>query len=735
MFKKYLPFIFITILLSEKSSVTGIILDENNNFIEGADVFIKDLNLGSNSDSNGRFLINNLPLGKLNLTISMIGYEKVEKSINLNKNILNLGEFYLKRDTIFIDEVIVDSHKKLQPMSFGSNIDFIGDEYHKNLKTTLAQLLENKVGLSIQSMGQAVGQPVLRGYKSDRFLLTEDGITIGDLSNTSVDHAVSVDMASYNKINIIRGPETLLFGSNTIGGVIDVSRETGLNPKFKKISFHSIAGLESSNNGEYLNLIAYVPVNNRNQFRFSGLNRSAGNQTSPNKTLANTGLVNSELAGSYSYFGKKNQISISYDKINMDYGIPGSLEGHIDGVDIKMTKRTQKLNYHKDITNFGFNRIDVDQRFISYSHSEYENGNDYSTVSLGQDIYFIQSILSNDRIKVGSSFQYRDYKAGGFYWTPDTEEIKVSIFGLYEKKINKTVYQFSTRIENLFIKPERSFLFLSNIDEDKVTNRNFTIFSVAVGGYKNWNKWRLSYGGMLASRAPSIDHLFSDGPHLGTYSYEIGEPDLKIENTLGLESSLEYLTQKSDFRFTLYNNYSPNYHISTAQGNTYQPGADWIEWGSGSAGWLYKYQMKGLETRIYGFESEMEYELTDKLKLFSSFSIARGENLTDEIPLSYMPPDKLILATEFNLSPVKVDFIYKQALKQSRIGSFETSTEGYKIVDLNASYLIKTSNFFHKFIFGVENIFNKEYYNHLSRIKLVMPEKGRSVNFQYRFVF
>lgn len=163
MLKKYLPFIFITVLLSEKNSVTGIILDENNNFIEGADVFIKDLNLGSNSDSNGKFLINYLPVGKLNLTISMIGYEKVEKSIDLNQKILNLGKFYLKRDTIFIEEVIVDSHKKLQPISFGSNIDFIGDEYHKNLKTTLAQLLENKVGLSIQSMGQAVGQPVLRG--------------------------------------------------------------------------------------------------------------------------------------------------------------------------------------------------------------------------------------------------------------------------------------------------------------------------------------------------------------------------------------------------------------------------------------------------------------------------------------------------------------------------------------------------------------------------------------------
>ena len=133
--------------------------------------------------------------------------------------------------------------------------------------------------------------------------------------------------------------------------------------------------------------------------------------------------------------------------------------------------------------------------------------------------------------------------------------------------------------------------------------------------------------------------------------------------------------------------------------------------------------------------AEMEYELTNKLKLFSSFSTARGENLTDDIPLSYMPPDKLILATEFNLNPFKLDFIYKQASKQSRIGDFETSTEGYQIVDLNTSYSIKTSDFFHKFIFGIENVFNKEYFNHLSKIKLVMPEKGRSVNFQYRFVF
>lgn len=723
------------LLWSQQASIVGKINDKDGHSLEGAEVYIKKLNLGSTTDSNGKFKLNDIPFGNRVFTISMIGYETIEQVKYINQDLVDLGKFYLTIDTLLVEEIIVDAHGRLQPISFSSNIDFIGNDYHKNLKTTLAQLVENRVGLSIQSMGQAVGQPVLRGYKSDRFLLTEDGITIGDLSNTSVDHAVSVDMASFNKINIIRGPETLLFGSNTIGGVIDVSRETGDNPIFNKFSFQSISGYESSNKGKYLALTAYYPINPRNQIRFSGLNRLAENQTSPKKTLPNTGLTNTELAGSYSYFGKKNQVRLSYDKINMDYGIPGSPEGHIDGVDIKMTKHTQKLNFHRDIKSFGFTRMDIDQRYISYSHSEYENGNDYSTVSLGQDIYFIQSILSNNNVKIGSSFQYREYKAGGFYWTPDTEEVKFSMYGLYQKKIKKTTYQISTRIENLFIKPEKSFLFLSNINEDEVNNRNFTIFSAALGGYRNLEKWRISYSGMLASRAPSIDHLFSDGPHLGTYSYEIGEPNLKIENTFGLEGSIERVEEKSDLRFTFYHNYSPNYHISTALGNTYITGADWIEWGSGSAGWLYKYQMKGLKSQIYGFEYEFDYLLTDNIKLFSSFSIARGKNLSDDIPLAYMPPDKLILATEFNLSPLKVDFIYKQVLKQSRIGEFETPTNGYNIIDLNTSYSFNSNNLMHKLILGIENIFNQEYYNHLSRIKLVMPEKGRSINLQYRLNF
>ena len=297
-FKARTIYFVLCFLWSQKISVTGQIVDLNNKKpIEGVDIYVKSLAIGTTSNNNGKFSLEKLPTKNLTFSISIIGYESKDTSVFLNQSNQNLGVISLKRDTLALDEIVVDIHGEATLMSFASNIDFIGDDYHKNLKTTLAQLLEEKTGLSVQSMGQATGTPVLRGYKTDRFLLTEDGITIGDLSNTSIDHAVSVDMASYSRIKIIRGPETLLFGSNTIGGVIDISRETGSNHIFNKFSQQYLIGTESSNNSKYGNLVTYFPINKRNQIRLSILDRKTDNQTATindtTKTLENTALSNS----------------------------------------------------------------------------------------------------------------------------------------------------------------------------------------------------------------------------------------------------------------------------------------------------------------------------------------------------------------------------------------------------------------------------------------------------------
>ena len=674
----------------------------------------------------------------------MIGFRDVTKSLKLDEDINDIGKVFMVTDTIKIEEIVVDAHHELQPKSFSSNIYITGGQYHSNLKSSLALTLEEETGLSIRSMGQGTTQPVLRGYSGDRFLLTEDGITAGDLSNTSIDHTVSMDMAAYNKVRVIRGPEALLYGSNTIGGVINVSRQIDSETRFKKTSLQGIFGTESSSSSLFGNVVCYLPLNYNHQLRFSLLSRNTGDQISPIGPLTNTALSNIEATGSYSYFGKDYRSTFSYGQLAMNYGIPGSPEGHISGVDIDMNKNTQKFNVHKDISFMGFQTLDIDQRFISYGHTESEKGSSDPSVILDQQIFSLQNTLKGPKLHVGSLFQYRNFQAGGFYWTPDTKELKIAVFGLVEREIYNFTLQISSRAEYLSVIPDVQHI-LSNIDTSQVLQRDFPIFSAGIGVFRNWKNWEFSFGTMLTGRAPGIEDLYSDGPHLGTYAYEIGQPTLDLEKTIGLEASLEHHTDKSEIRLTGYQNFSPNYHISSKMGECEEEfvdgeghpcaGADFIEWGSGSSGWLYKYQMQGLRVSVYGLESELKYKLTNSINLYGSISSVRGKNLSDNTHLAYMPPDKFLFSTELDLNPITAALTLKKVSSQERLSEFETRTDGYFLTDISGTYIIHSSNIIHKIIFRIDNIFDQEYYNHLSRIKSIMPEKGRSIGIQYRLVF
>ncbi len=739
----------IGILLSNQSIITGIVVDNEKQIpIHGANVYLEKLGIGTTSQVDGQFKIDQIPYGEFSVKITMIGFKDVNRSLLIQKNSHDLGMVSMAKDTIAIKEIVVDAHHELKPEELLSNIYVSGSRLQENLKSTLAMTLEQETGVSVQTMGQAVAKPVLRGYTGDRFLLTENGITTGDLSNTAIDHAISFDMTSFNNVRIVRGPEALLYGCNTIGGVIDVSRQSNLDLRFKKVSVSSLIGSKSSNNGTFGNVTVHLPIKEaildsdyelkptvKHQFKFSLLSRNADNQTTPLGVLDNTGLSNDELGTSYTFFGRSHRTTISYEQLKMDYGLPGSPEGHIDGVNLKMDKHSQKLNHHRDISFLSFQTFDLDQRFINYNHSEYVTGSDYASVSMGQNLFSLQGKFVGDQLTLGSLFQYRDFRAGGFYWTPDTEEIRVSIFGLFQKKVNKTTLQLSSRLEHLSVVPETSFLFMSNLDESKIRKRDFTILTGSAGLFRSWDNLDVSLATMIAGRAPDLDELYSDGPHLGTYSYEIGQPDLDLERTIGIEGSVDYSIKKGQIKLTGYYNYSPNYHISTALGNTYEPGADWIEWGSGSSGWLYKYQMKGLEAQIYGWESDIMLPINKTINLVGSTSVVRGKNLSEGRDLEYMPPDKIQLLTEFDFKPLDVGLNIKKVFPQTRLGEFETRTEGFSLLDLHASYTMHSSKMTHKLIVQLDNVFNEVYYNHLSRIKSIMPEEERCLSIQYRLIF
>ena len=731
--------IIISSIFSQDKSISGSILDNETKMpIHGATVFSKNLEMGTSSKVDGSFVIKNLSGNELEIEISMMGYKKVSKLIALKNTGNDLGKIYLDVDILKFQELNVDAHSEMKPTSFLSNIELAGDSYHKVLKSTLALTIQEQTGLSIRSMGQGSAQPVLRGYKGHRFLLTDDGITTGDLSSTSIDHAVSTDMGAYSGIEIIRGPEALLYGSNTIGGVIDLSRDINNENRFKKLMVKTLMGAESANKGHFQNVTIKAPFKGNHQLSFSLLNRMLGNQISPEPygTLKNTQALNREIHSNYMYFGNDFYSSFSLERFETDYGIPGSPEGHINGVDISMYRNTQKFSFHKDISISGFQTLDVDQRYIDYSHSESVTEDSYPSVILSHQILTLNAKLSGNQKTIGSLFKIRNFQSQEFYWTPDCKEISISLYGLSEKNIRNYTLQSSFRLENNSIVPDvGSEYFYANLDINQINDRNFLLFSAAVALITVRENWELSLGSMFTSRAPSIEDLYSDGPHLGVYNYEIGLPELESERTYGLEGSLGYNDEKTKLKITSYQNYSPNYHLSKKMGEGYEPGADWIEWGSGSAGWLYMYQMDGLEVYIHGYETEFQYKLNKLIDLEGSFSATRGENLTDNSPLYYVPPDKILLSTEVYLSPFSINLMHKKVFSQNRVGLYEETTPGYETYNLIGTYTIRSTQAIHKFILQIDNIFNRKYYNHLSRIKSIMPEKGRNIGFQYRLNF
>ena len=714
-------------------SVKGIILDKTNQEpITGVNIIIENDDNGTSSDNEGRFSLELKAPSENKLVFTMIGFKDTSIVINQTNNDQTI-KVLLNPKAIKMNAITVHSHKESNQSKAPSSITMVGNKLEKNIINDLATTLSGESGIAIRSSGQATQRPILRGYSGDRFLITSDGFELGDMSNTTADHAVSMEISTADGVEVMRGPETLVYGSNTIAGIINIITPFKNPKKLSSTNYKLLFGHESSNQSNLIGSDINIPLKNY-QFSMSFNDRSANNQSSPVGILENTALDKNDLTLGLTKFGEKDLISVEFKNFTMDYGIPGSPEGHINGVDLALKNKTQKLKYHSDINFMSFNILDLEQGYVRYGHKEFVKGSDYASVDLRQDIIYLNAMLTSKNLKIGANFQNRDYFTKGFIWTPNTNEMKFSLFGVHTKNLINKKFQLSGRVEYRSINPSADDTFFSNIDADDVRKRDYLLASFGASAQKNWDNISIYNHLLFTSRAPRIEDLYSDGPHLGTYSYEIGEPNLEQENTIGFENTTSFSGNKYELKFTSYINYSNNFHILQKEGDGYEPGATWIEWGSGSAGWLYKYKLYGKETLIQGLEPSTKLNLK-YFNLLANASICRGINLEDDKPLAYIPPDLLRIQIEKRVSFLNNTIEAIFVSDQNKLGEFEYPTDGYRLLNYNCSYTFSKNENVHQIIFQVTNILDETYYNHLSKIKMIMPEPGRGINLRYKVNF
>ena len=734
-------FLFFVICLSfsftQAYIISGKVLDsKTEQVLSNVNIYIENSDFGTITDIDGLFILylDNHLEDSIHLNIKIIGYKEEIFHINLSKPKTDLGEVLLKNQSLELESVHIHSHKHESKQI--SDISLSGQTLNDNLTGNIATTLSSQPNIGMNSFGVVTSKPVLRGYSGDRFLLIKDGNKTGDLSQSSIDHIITLDMSEVNEIEVIRGPKSLVYGSNAIGGIINTSISG--NPKarvdklFKKIIF----GGETFNKSTYGNVMLYIPIKN-NQFNISLNNRNTENQTSPIGELQNTYSQTSNYKLGFTKYSTNSYINFIVENFNMDYGIPPSLEGHINGVDIELIKNTFQMNLHKDITFHNFNQFDIKYNLIDYGHTEIAvDGN--GTVELYKMTNNIKIEIQSLNTILGAELDYRNFSSGGYYLTPNTDELDLSFYGFNETEFSNFSLLSSLRLSHLSVKPEEYNY--NNLDQ-QIKNRNFNYFSSSIGIRKVLDKFELNSWVMNTMRAPKVEELFSDGPHLAAYSYEIGKPDLKLEEIYGIESSIFYNSNPWEVSLTAFYNHSPYYHqiskmgecpnISDWDGIPPHPceGADFIEWGSGP-GWLYIYQTKGVESLIKGLEFNLNYNYRN-FKLMYDFSLVRGENLTNELPLSYINPDKQILILEYKEKLLNYKLRLSKIHSQNRLGEFESYTPSSFLVDFIIGYNRNNQNI----TIQLNNLFDEEYYNHLSKIKSIMPEAGRNVILNYKIFF
>lgn len=708
-----------------KSDLSGFIIDsETSKPVANAVIQILNTELYTTSRENGSFQFLSIEENNYLIKVTHISYQEKLLQIDLGREKIQNLVIYLIPRAINLSPVVVTGEVK--PTLFDeinelSNV-LKGKELQRDLSLTLASTLKNETGLAMRSMGPAPARPVIRGLGQNRVLISEDGITTTDLSATSPDHAVTLEPFTVDRIEVVRGPKVLLQTPTTIGGVVNVVRNEIPVEVHNQIHLNLGGYAESANDGYLGSIVSEIPVDPF-AFRLELSKRKTDDLMTPVGELENSYSENLNYSVGTSFIKNWGFIGASFRNFELEYGVPGGFVGaHPNGVDIEIYRRQLNIKSPIYFNDDFFKDLESNYSFVLYRHKEFE-----SSGRIGAE-FKIQTHLGNVNLNhnslgflsggtFGVSFEFREYEVGGFVFNPPSNSLNISWYLFENFNLNRFHFEFSGRLNYDNIKPLEE---KPDANIGYIRERQFNTFSLSVSSlYELTNIVFLGINLSKSSRVPTIEELFSEGPHLAAYSYEIGNPDLIAESGFGSEFFIYHKFEKLFFSLNVFYNNLDNYIIPRNTGEI------------NYATFLPIYATTGVGAEFYGIENQIDWKISELFTLNNSFSYTRGIFKAGG-SLPQIPPLKGLLELIFNLENMTIGLGTEWAAEQDKLDQFEEPTAGYIIFNNYYQYLLQTGQAVHTISLSIDNILNKEYRNHLSRIKSILPEAGINFRLSYR---
>jgi iron complex outermembrane receptor protein len=681
------------------------------------------------SQKGGDFLFAGVPATSFHLVAQHVAYAKFYRELVATAGDTVSVEIELTPAVTTVDSVLVTAPQVPAGGFTGQTpVSLDGRELRRHMDDTIAGTLSDQPGVAERTMGSAPARPVLRGMDSYRVLVLEDGGGVGDVSATSPDHAVTIEPLQAKRVAIVRGPATLMYGPAATAGVVDVRHDFVPDRRLERWSGTAAINAASANQGRATQAALDGPAGPL-MLRVDASARTGDDMRTPEGTLGNTNIETYSASAGASIVNDHGYTGLAGGLYRSDYGIPGGfMGGHPNGVDIHIEREHAEARWDQNLAPGG---VEHGEAHIGYSrfYQEEKESNDACGVAYGVVTYETNARARFDTgrtgmLTAGAFGEYRDFAQTCFTFLPRTNEYTLAGYAYDEARFGATRMSGALRYDHRFVEPTER-------DENAagtIRDRDFGGLSWALAADHTLRRiWNIGATLQRSFRAPSLEELFAEGPHLAAYSYEVGNAELDSERgwTAELRAGLEGARGRATV--TAFYSQFDGYIYATDTGE--------LKIGQGSEGELPLYQYVGRDAVLEGGEIEGEWKLSQRVLLHGSLSMVRGTLNDTGDPLPRIPPLAGRLGASYSTGPWRFRAGGRAAAAQERVGEFEEPTEGYVLLDLGIEWTKLTGSFLHSVTLRLDNATDESYRNHLSRTKAIMPEAGRNVSLLYRISF
>ena len=630
------------------------------------------------------------------------------------------------------------------------------EELTRELKPTIGETLSHQAGVSATSFGPNASRPVLRGFQGERVRVLSDGIGSFDVSNTSVDHAVVINPLTADRIEVLRGPASLLYGSSAIGGVVNVidSRIPRSIPE-EGIHVDGIATYGTAANERSGGARIDLPVSDKIVLHFDGTYTKTGDLrtggfiltpalraaalASGDPDIADLAdlrgkLPNSagrtwEVAGGAAVITSNGNMGFSVSHYDSLYGVPVrySVDPAVEAEEVRLDVKQTRVDFRSEIKpESGFvSAIKFRGGYADYKHNEIDDTGAIGTTFLNDGwegrLELVQREKGGWQGAVGAQFFLRNLNIiGDEKFLPKSETSQFGVFTVQSYDFGAVRAEAGGRVE-------RSTL-SANADADLGNpdyRRTFTTLSGSLGANLEVSDgWRIGINGSYTQRAPSAEELFANGPHAGTQAFEVGDPAFAKEKSTGVELSLRGSGNGYNLSASVYHSWFKDFIFETATG-AIQDDLPVFQFGQANA-------------RYYGAEIEASLKLAQlgdyaiNLDGVGDFTRARIRNLG---PAPRIPALRLLGGLEAQSDTLTGRVEVEWVDGQDRIAAFETATSGYTMTNASISFKPFGADSDSSLTLSANNVFDVNARRHASFLKDFAPLAGRDFRVTARFSF